>query len=107
MKSGGQSQNKLELVFKSYTHYLLYLLLFVDEEGVLAMRRIFSLVDMMPNTQFSNCPNVVKHQNTFQSDSSFTKPCKLEISLPPPSHFTSIYEVPFRPDFEYALLVFK
>ena len=27
-------------------------------KGVLAIRRIFSLVDMFTNTKFSNCPNV-------------------------------------------------
>ena len=27
---------------------------------VLAIRRIFSLVDMITNTKFSNCPNVFK-----------------------------------------------
>ena len=27
---------------------------------VLAIRRIFSLVDMIANTKFSNCPNVFK-----------------------------------------------
>ena len=27
---------------------------------VLAIRRIFSLVDMITNTNFSNCPNVFK-----------------------------------------------
>ena len=27
-------------------------------EEVLAIRRIFSLVDMITNTKFSNCPNV-------------------------------------------------
>ena len=50
----------------------------------LAILRIFSLVDMITSTLFSNCPNnykvdVVpqqnmhsKQQNTFQNDSSFT-----------------------------------
>ena len=53
---------------------------------VLAIRRIFSLVDMITNTKFSNCHNVFKigvvqqlnmhskQQNTFQSDSTFTIP---------------------------------
>ena len=27
---------------------------------ILAIRRIFSLVDMITNTKFSNCPNVLK-----------------------------------------------
>ena len=52
----------------------------------LAIRRIFSLVDMITNTKFSNCPNVFeigvvwqqnmhrRQQNTFQSDSPFTIP---------------------------------
>ena len=30
------------------------------QQGVLAIRRIFSLVDMITNTKFSNCPNVLK-----------------------------------------------
>ena len=29
-------------------------------EELLAIRRIFSLVDMITNTKFSNCPNVFK-----------------------------------------------
>ena len=29
-----------------------------DEKEHLAIRRIFSLVDMITNTKFSNCPNV-------------------------------------------------
>ena len=29
-------------------------------EGALAIRRIFSLVDMIKNTKFSNCPNNFK-----------------------------------------------
>ena len=49
-------------------------------KGVLAIRRIFSLVDMITNTKFSNCPNVFKigvvwqlnmhsrQHNTFQSN---------------------------------------
>ena len=48
----------------------------------LAIRRVFSLVDMITNTKFSNCTLVFKigavrqqnmqskHQNTFQSNSS-------------------------------------
>ena len=55
-------------------------------KGVLAIRCIFSLVDMITNTKFSNCPNVFKaavvqqynmnkkQQNTFQGDSPFTIP---------------------------------
>ena len=51
----------------------------------LAIRCLFSLVDMITNTKFSNCSNVFqigvvgqlnmhsKHQNTFQSNSSFAK----------------------------------
>ena len=30
------------------------------QEELLAIRRIFSLVDMITNTKFSNCPNVFK-----------------------------------------------
>ena len=55
-------------------------------EELLAIRRIFSLVDMINNIKFSNCPNVFeigvvwqqnmhgRQQNTFQSDSPFTIP---------------------------------
>ena len=32
----------------------------IDVKEVLAIRRIFSLVDMITNTIFSNCPNVFK-----------------------------------------------
>ena len=32
----------------------------VKTKEVLAIRRIFSLVDMITNTKFSNCPNVLK-----------------------------------------------
>ena len=51
----------------------------------LAIRRVFSLVDMITNTKFSNCTLVFKisavrqqhmqskHQNTFQSISSLAK----------------------------------
>ena len=58
----------------------------IGENPVLAIRRIFSLVDMISNTKFSNCPNVFKigvvwqenmqstQQNTFQSDSPFSIP---------------------------------
>ena len=65
---------------------------------VLAIRRIFSLVDILiKNTKFSNCPNVFKigvvwqfnmhsrQQNTFQSDSPFAIPCKSALSTPHPS----------------------
>ena len=31
---------------------------------VLAIRRIFSLVEMITNTKFSNCPNVFKKKNS-------------------------------------------
>ena len=31
-----------------------------QDEGVLALRCIFSIVDMITNTKFSNCPNVFK-----------------------------------------------
>ena len=53
-------------------------------KGVLAIRCIFSLVDMITNTKFSHCPYVFKiglvrqqnmhskQQNMFQSDSPFT-----------------------------------
>ena len=49
-------------------------------EEALAIRRVFSLVDMITNTKFSNCTPVFKigavwqqnmqskHQNTFQSN---------------------------------------
>ena len=51
----------------------------------LAIRRVFSLVDMITNTKFSNCTLVFKigavrqqnmqskHQNTFQSNLSLAK----------------------------------
>ena len=32
----------------------------VKVNEVLAIRRIFSLVDMITNTKFSNCPNIFK-----------------------------------------------
>ena len=53
---------------------------------LLAIRRIFSPVDMINNIIFSNCPNVFeigvvwqqnmhrRQRNTFQSDSPFTVP---------------------------------
>ena len=53
---------------------------------VLAIRHRFSLVDIITNIKFSNCPNVFKigvvqqynmhskQQNTFQNDSPFTIP---------------------------------
>ena len=31
-----------------------------DTEGALAIRRIFSLVDMITKPKFSNCPNIFK-----------------------------------------------
>ena len=77
----------------------------------LAIRRVFSLVDMIKNIKFSNCSYVFvivavrqqnmhsKHQNTFQSISPFAKQWKLALFTPTP-HFTSLYWVPFRPDFE-------
>ena len=40
----------------------------------------------------------IKHQNRFQSDSSFAKPLKLAPSTPTP-HFTSLDWVPFRRKF--------
>ena len=58
----------------------------VNDKEVLAIRRIFSPVDMITVTKFSNCPNVFrigvvqqenmhsKQQNTFQSNSLFTIP---------------------------------
>ena len=61
----------------------------------LAIRRTFSLVDMITNTKFSNCPNVFeigvvwqqnmysRQQNMFQSDSPFTISCKRALSTPP------------------------
>ena len=30
-------------------------------KGALAIRRVFSLVDMITNTEFSNCPDVFKN----------------------------------------------
>ena len=70
----------------------------------LAIRRVFSLVDMITNTKFSNCTcrqqNMQsKHQNTFQSNLSLAKQYKFALSTPTP-HFTSFYWVTFRPDFE-------
>ena len=82
-----------------------------DYKGVLSIRRIFSLVDMIANTNFSNYPNVFKigvvqqvnmhskQQNAFQRDSLFTIPLKSALSTPTP-HFTSLTWVFFRPDFE-------
>ena len=50
-------------------------------EGVLAVRRIFSLGDMITNTTYSNNSNCLKigavhskQQNTFQSDPPLTIP---------------------------------
>ena len=55
-------------------------------KGVLAIRRMFSLVDIITNTKFSNYPNVFKigvvlaanmhsmQLKSFQSDSPFTIP---------------------------------
>ena len=37
----------------------------LDKE-LLAIRRIFSLVDMLTNTKFSNCPNVFKNCVVWQ-----------------------------------------
>ena len=54
-------------------------------KGALAIRRVFSLVDMITSTKFSNCTFVFKigavrqqymqskHQNTFRSNSSLAK----------------------------------
>ena len=77
----------------------------------LAIRRLFSLVDIITNTKFSNCTLVFKigavrqqnmqskHQNTFLSNLSLAKQLKFALYTPTP-HFTSFYWVPFRPDFE-------
>ena len=55
-----------------------------NTKEVPAIRHIFSLVDMITNTKFSNCPKSFKigvvqqqnmhskQQNTFQRDSPFT-----------------------------------
>ena len=40
-----------------------------------------------------------RQQNTFQSDSPFTIPCKRALSTPTP-HLTLLYWAPFRPDFQ-------
>ena len=57
-----------------------------NDKELLAIRRIFSFVDIITDTEFSNCPNLFKigvawqknmhsrEQNTFQSDSPFTIP---------------------------------
>ena len=57
----------------------------VDSKEALAIRRVFSLVDMITNTKFSNCILVFKigavrlqnmqskHQNTFQRNLSLSK----------------------------------
>ena len=37
-----------------------------SSEELLAIRRIFSLVDMITNTKFSNCPNVFKNCVVWQ-----------------------------------------
>ena len=37
-----------------------------DFKELLAIRRIFSLVDMITNTKFSNCPNVFKNCVVWQ-----------------------------------------
>ena len=58
---------------------------FKSLKEALAIRRVFSLVDMITNTKFSNCTLVFKigaiqqkdmqskHQNTFQSNLSLAK----------------------------------
>ena len=90
----------------------------LNSKELLAIRRIFSLVDMITNTKFSNCPNAFKidvvwqlnmhsrQQNTFQSDSPFTIPCKRALSTPTP-HLTLLYWAPFRPDFQRMHCEFK
>ena len=60
--------------------------MFSKSQEVLAIRRLFSLVEMMANTKFSHCSNVLKfgvvqqynmhgkQHVTFKSDSPFTIP---------------------------------
>ena len=72
-------------MYRQNAHIMSYKIINDHHKGVLAIRRIFSLVDIITH-QIFNCPNVFKiggvqqefmhskHQNTFQSDSSFTKP---------------------------------
>ena len=48
-------------VFRNYSALLLeYTLIHSIFKGALAIRRIFSLVDMITKPKFSNCPNVFK-----------------------------------------------
>ena len=84
---------------------------FIVMKEALAIRRVFSLVNMITNTKFSNSTLVLKigavpqqdmqskHQNTFQSNLSLAKQKNFALSTTTP-HFTSFYWVPFRPDFE-------
>ena len=39
----------------------------VDGQGALAIRRIFSLVDMITKPKFSNCPNIFLKLDCFGS----------------------------------------
>ena len=59
--------------------------LILSHKETLAIRRVFSLVDIITNTKFSNCTHVFKigavrqqnmqskHQNTFQSNLTLAK----------------------------------
>ena len=69
--------------------------LYLGIQNALAIRRVFSLIDMITNTKFSNCPLVFKigavqqqnmqskHQNTFQSNISLASSKNLRFLLPP------------------------
>ena len=59
----GSNFRKIKCHLHSTLNELLVLILFYVKslfKGVLAIRRVFSLVDMITNTKFSNCPNVFK-----------------------------------------------
>ena len=76
--------NNIPYLFLSKGDILQFFFYKFDKE-TLAIRRVFSLVDMIMNTKFSNCTLVFeigavrqqnmqsKYQNTFQSNLSLTK----------------------------------
>ena len=48
------------LALKTCNHDILKISIFSSFKGALAIRRIFSLVDMISKPKFSNCPYVFK-----------------------------------------------
>ena len=50
----------LKIMGKKILQVLAEIFVYQSVKGVLAIRRIFSLVDMITNTKFSNCSNVFK-----------------------------------------------